>query len=144
MSSFKTLLLPAVLLAGLTTLAACLPVGQGTTVSGSAEGAAFQPFACDDGTRVLARYRDEIVPDGAVELRIGGKDLLLRLVPSGSGSRFSTEQGLTPDMLLVWWEKDDIALMLESPLDDSAGPDEDVLRARCYLAASWRQEAHET
>ncbi len=36
--------------------------------------------------------------------------------------------------LLVWWEKDDVALMLESPLDDSVTPEDDVLRARCYLA----------
>lgn len=135
-----------VVMAGALALAGCEAQETAEDPSATATGTAAQTaeqntdetqtgtLVCDDGSTIVATYRDDLGPDGGVDLAINGKTYQLYLVPSGSGSKYSTEQGLTPDMLLVYWEKDDEAMLIESPLDDSATDDDEVIRARCNVA----------
>lgn len=126
------------MMSGAFALAACQPQKPAE----SPDNASMEPtgqankrtLMCDDGSTIVAHYRDDLGPDGGLDLEIEGKTLQLYLVPSGSGSKYSTEQGLTPDMLLIYWEKDDEAMLIESPLDDSVTGDDDIIRARCNVA----------
>ena len=94
-----------------------------------------QTYSCDDSSTVRRLgFIEDYGSDGGVRLEIDGEPLTLAHVPSGSGAEYSTEQGLTPDMLLVWWTKADRGMLIESPLDDSATEADDDIRARCKIA----------
>ena len=71
-------------------------------------------YACDNGIEVSAKYH----PD-AVNLSIDGvrKDLYQTVL--ASGSKYATENGITPETGLIWWIKGDEVTMFEMVLDHS-------------------------
>ena len=91
-------------------------------------------YSCANGWSVSAAYADWEDGEPGVQLTFQGKSYSLYGVPSGSGAKYATENGLNPDYLLVWWTKSTEATMIESPLDDSAGPDDERTVTTCTEA----------
>lgn len=77
-------------------------------------------YACDSGATVDVRY-DNTNPDApTATLRYKGRSFEMYSVLSGSGARYATGQGLSPDHGLQWWIKGDEATMSEMIMDHTA------------------------
>ncbi len=77
-------------------------------------------YRCQGGQTILARY-DNTDPNAArALLTIQGKQFNLRQAVSGSGARYTSEQGLKPGTGIEWWIKGDDATLGEVLLDATA------------------------
>ncbi len=93
--------------------------------------AASDSYNCDNGKTVLAAYDNSDPNMSKVTLTIDGANYQLTQAISGSGARYTSENGPTPDQLLTWWSKGEEATWSESPLDDSATPADEKIIATC-------------
>lgn len=76
-------------------------------------------YSCDNGMTVFAQYQ----PD-KVNLSINGIQKELYQTVSASGAKYATENGLKPDMGLIWWTKGDEATVFDMILDHTVSPDD--------------------
>ena len=93
--------------------------------------AAGDSYSCDNGKTVLAAYDNSDPNMSKVTLTIDGANYQLTQAISGSGARYTSENGPTPDQLLTWWTKGEEATWSESPLDDSVTPEDEKIIATC-------------
>ena len=91
-------------------------------------------LTCDNGFTIAARYDNSDPQNAKAILTINGKEYTLNSAVTASGARYTSEAGMTPDMLLEWRTKGDEASLYESPLDDSVTPEDVKLRATCKTA----------
>lgn len=88
-----------------------------SAASGSASPeAAAEPattFICDNGLTVAARYATADGGDN-VTLSISGKTYVLGVVPSASGSKYRTDNGMSAGKTLTWWSEGDGAMLIEA------------------------------
>ncbi|QMW22270.1 MliC family protein [Sandaracinobacteroides saxicola] len=127
--------------AALLTLAACgdkpapppEPLKGGKAAPG--EGIRHMFYACADGTKAQASYGRNAAGQANVTLTFRGKTGQLTEFPAASGAKYSAENLLEPDKLLIWWEKNGEATVMESLLDDSAKPEDARTLTTCKLTA---------
>lgn len=77
-------------------------------------------YGCDSGETIVAQY-DNSDPDARkATLEYKGQTFPMYIALSGSGSRYATEQGLSPDKGLQWWIKGDTGTLSEMLMDHTA------------------------
>ena len=77
-------------------------------------------YQCESGQTIVARY-DNTNPDApTARLEYRNRTFEMYIVRSGSGARYATEQGLSPDKGLQWWTKGDGATLSEMLMDHTA------------------------
>lgn len=83
-------------------------------------------YGCDSGETIVAQY-DNSDPDARkAMLEYKGQTFPMYSAPSGSGSRYATEQGLSADKGLQWWIKGDTGTLSEMIMDHTA-PDPEAI-----------------
>lgn len=105
--------------------------GANAAAGNAAVASGATALTCDNGFTIAARYDNSDPAQAKAFLTINGKAYALYAARTGSGARYTTESGMTPDMLLEWRTKGDEGMLYESPLDDSVTPDDVKLRATC-------------
>lgn len=96
------------------------PAEQSTQGGSAAAKVIEASYVCDSGATVDVRY-DNTNPDApTATLTYKGRTFELYSVMSGSGARYATEQGLSPDHGLQWWSKGNEATMSEMLMDHTA------------------------
>lgn len=77
-------------------------------------------YACESGATVDVRYNNTNADAPMATLQYKGRSFEMHNVRSGSGARYATEQGLSPDHGLQWWIKGDEATLSEMVMDHTA------------------------
>lgn len=100
-------------------VAAAMAIAALGSVSGArAETASPVTYQCESGRKIVATYG---VGDAqGARIAFEGRSFDLYQVRSGSGARYATEQGLSPDHGLQWWVKGDEATLREMIMDHTA------------------------
>lgn len=89
-------------------------------------------YDCDNGERIQARY-DNRTENTSVTLAIDGKSYWLYSVPTASGARYASEQGLQPEEGMQWLTKGNEALLTNLILDHTVPAEEATILARCEI-----------
>ncbi len=82
-------------------------------------------YACDNGKTIVAIYDNNNPKQSRVTLTIDGKEYYLTQAISGSGARYTTEQGLNPEQGLDWHTKGPEAVASTITLDHTAKPEDE-------------------
>ncbi|HWK67452.1 MAG TPA: MliC family protein [Rhizobiaceae bacterium] len=77
-------------------------------------------YRCDSGATVTVRYDNTDADAPRARLDYIGRMFNMYRVPSASGARYATEQGLKPDRGLQWWSKGNEATLSEMIMDHTA------------------------
>jgi membrane-bound inhibitor of C-type lysozyme len=89
-------------------------------------------YACENGFAVIAIYYGQ--PDHALaDLQVNDRYFSLYAVPSASGAKYATEQGLEEGAGLIWWVKGDEAMVIEMTLDHTVTPNQYPVITTCSL-----------
>lgn len=93
-------------------------------------------YDCDDGKSVTAIYDNNNPKQSKVTLSIDGKEYYLSQAISGSGARYTTEQGLNPEQGLDWHTKGPEAIASTMTLDHTAKPEDEKTLFSCKEKSS--------
>ena len=88
-------------------------------------------YDCDNGKTVLAVYDNNNPQQSKVTLTVEGKEYHLTQAVSGSGARYTTEQGLSPEQGLDWHTKGPEAIASTITLDHTAKPEDEKTLFSC-------------
>lgn len=77
-------------------------------------------YKCESGAVIVVRYDNSNPETPTAQLTYKEKIFDLFNVRAASGARYSTEQGLAPDMGLQWWTKGPEATLSEMLMDHTA------------------------
>lgn len=100
--------------------ALAVPAWAETKLAPAAEDVITATYGCDSGETIVAQY-DNSDPDARkAMLEYKGQTFPMYSAPSGSGSRYATEQGLSADKGLQWWIKGDTGTLSEMIMDHTA------------------------
>ena len=88
-------------------------------------------YTCDNGKTVQAVYDNNNPEQSTVTLSMDGKDYHLTQAVSGSGARYTTEQGINPEQGLDWHTKGPEAVASTITLDHTAKPEDEKTLFSC-------------
>lgn len=86
-------------------------------------------YACKPALAITARYDNRDTADPEVLLTIDGRTYDLDLAQSGSGARYTSDDGRSEGMTLTWWNKGTEATLFENK--KGAQPDVEKIIATC-------------
>lgn len=69
-------------------------------------------YECTPAMALSVKYDNTVDPPKAV-VTLDGKAYDMTLAPSGSGARYITASGRSPDMTLVWWNRGNDGMLQE-------------------------------
>lgn len=93
-------------------------------------------YACDNGKTIVAIYDNNNPKQSRLTLSIDGKEYYLTQAISGSGARYTTEQGLNPEQGLEWHSKGAEAVASTITLDHTAKPEDEKILFSCKEQSS--------
>lgn len=93
-------------------------------------------YDCDNAKTVVAVYDNNNPKQSKVTLTIDGKEYYLTQAISGSGARYTTEQGINPDQGLDWHTKGPEAVASTITLDHTAKPEDEKTLFSCKEKAA--------
>lgn len=118
---------------------AVIVISACTALTTPQEQQGYQRYMCDKGWTIQVEHNPQdiggntMIPwhDDNVRVTVNGQPFEMYSVAAASGEKYATEQGLTPDAGLIWWDKSNEGVLQAMVLDHTVDPAHYPVIVRC-------------